>query len=178
MNDVFVERLIKKKLAPVDYLLMVLIVVAAVALSWLGFIVGFFIIGFPMLTVVVLAGSIFGAYKLIGRRFVEYEYCLTNGYVTVDKILQKSTRKRLTSFECSSCTDVGRYGEAEPRLKTQSFDERIFATASADRSQAWYLNVRSTKTGKTLLVFEPDDDLLEGIKQFLPRQLKFEKGLK
>ena len=178
MNDVFLERLIKKKLEPVDFLLIVLIVLGAVALSWLGFVVGFFIIGFPMLTVVVLAGSIFGAYKLIGRRFVEYEFCLTNGYVTVDKILQKSTRKRLTAFECSSCADIGRYAEQEARLKTQSFDERVFALPGSDRSQAWYMNVRSTKTGKTLLVFQPDDDLLEAIRQFLPRQLKFEKGLR
>ncbi len=178
MNDVFLERMVKKKLEPVDILLMILIVAGALLLSWLGFIVGFFLLGFPMLTVVVLTASVYGAYKLIGTRLVEYEYCLTNGNLTVDRILQKSRRKRLTSFECSSCADIGRYGEAEPRLKNQSFDLRLFATSTSDRSNAWYMNVRSSKTGKTLVVFEPDEALLEAIKQFLPRQLRFEKGLR
>ena len=35
--------------------------------------------------------------------------------------------------------------------------------------------VRRQKTGKTLVVFNPDEDLLEGIKKFIPRPLKFEK---
>ncbi len=35
--------------------------------------------------------------------------------------------------------------------------------------------VRSGKTGKTLVVFDPDEDLRDAIKKYIPRPLKFEK---
>ena len=53
-------------------------------------------------------------------------------------------------------------------MKNQSFDTRIFATEYSDHRDAWYMIVRSGKTGKTLFVFNPDEELLEGIKKFIP----------
>ena len=35
--------------------------------------------------------------------------------------------------------------------------------------------VRSGKTGKTLVVFDPDEEFLDAVKKYIPRPLKFEK---
>ncbi len=175
MNDVFVERMVKKKFEGLDFLILVGVLAGILVLSAVGFLVGFFVLGFPMLTLLVIVGSVFGGYKLIGMRMLEYEYSLTNGYVTVDKIMSRQSRKRMTSFECDTCEDIGLYRENEARLKTRSFDARIFATQFADCRDAWYMIVRSKKTGKTLVVFNPDEDLQEAVKKFIPRPLKFEK---
>lgn len=175
MNDVFIERMIRKKFEGMDLLITVGALVGVVLLGALGFFLGFFVLGFPMLTVLVAAASVFGAYKLIGSRLLEYEYSLTNGYLSVDKIMNRQTRKRMTAFECESCEDIGPYAGNEQRLKNRSFDTRVFATQFDDRRDAWYMIVRGNKTGKTLVVFNPDEELLEGIKQFIPRSLKFEK---
>ena len=128
-----------------------------------------------MITLLVVMGAGFGGYKLMTMRMLEYEYSLTNGYVAVDKIMNRSSRKRMTAFECNTAEDIGPYTQNEARLKNQSFDARIFATEYADHRDAWYMVVRSQKTGKTLVVFNPDEELLEGIKKFIPRPLKFEK---
>ena len=128
-----------------------------------------------MITLLVVLGAGFGGYKLMTMRMLEYEYSLTNGYVAVDKIMNRSSRKRMTAFECNTAEDIGPYNQNEARLKNQSFDARIFATEYADHRDAWYMVVRSQKTGKTLVVFNPDEELLEGIKKFIPRPLKFEK---
>lgn len=175
MNDVFVERMVKKKIEGVDLLIIVGILLGIVVLSAIGFVLGFFVMSFPMLSLLITAGAVFGGYKLIGTRLLEYEYSLTNGYVTVDKILNRQTRKRMTSFECDTCEDLGVYAESEARLKNRSFDSRIFATQYADHRNSWYMIVRGKKTGKTLLVFDPDEDLQEAVKKFIPRSLKFEK---
>ncbi len=175
MNDVFVERMVKKKFETVDLLIIVGIIAAIIVLSFAGFLVGVGILMFPMLSLLVMAGAVFGGYKLISMRMLEYEYSLTNGFVTVDKIMNRATRKRMTSFECSSCEDLGVYSEAEARLKTRSFDNRIFATQFSDHRDSWYMIVHSGKTGKTLVVFDPDGDMQEAIKKFIPRSLKFEK---
>lgn len=175
MGDVFVERMVKKKLETVDMLIFLGAVLGIVAVSFLGFIIGFLILPFPMLTVIIAAAAVFGGYKLICLRLLEFEYSLTNGFVTVDKIMNRASRKRMTSFECSSCEDIGVFREEEARLKTRSFDARVFATRDSVREGSWYMIVRSGKTGKTLVVFDPDEEMQEAIKKFIPRHLKFEK---
>lgn len=175
MGDTFVERMVKKKNDGVDALIIAAILLAVVAVSAVGFVLGFFVLAYPMLTVLITAGAIFGGYKLICMRLLEYEYSLTNGWVTVDKIINRSSRKRLTSFDCTSCEDIGVYSENAERLKKRSFDARVFATAHADHRDSWYMIVHSKKTGKTLVVFDPDEDLQDAIKKFIPRQLKIEK---
>ena len=74
----------------------------------------------------------------------------------------------MTAFECSTAEDIGQYTQNEARLKNQSFDARIFATQYSDHRDAWYMIVRSQKTGKTLVVFNPDEDLLEGSRSLSP----------
>lgn len=175
MNDVFVERMIKKKFETTDLLIVIGVVAAVILLGLVGLFVGLVVLMFPMLSLLVIAGAVFGGYKLISMRMLEYEYSLTNGFVTVDKILNRASRKRMTSFECSTCEDIGVYAEAEARLKTRSFDNRIFATEYSDHRNSWFMIVHSGKTGKTLVVFDPDEDLQEAIKKFIPRSLKFEK---
>ena len=108
MNDVFIERMVKKKMEPLDMLIIVGVLAAILVAGVIGFVVGFLIIAFPMLTLLIWAGAIFGGYKLISMQMLEYEYSLTNGFVTVDKILNRSSRKRMTSFECDTCEDIGK----------------------------------------------------------------------
>lgn len=175
MNDVFVERMVKKKFETMDLLILIGILLGVVILSVVGFFVGFFLIPYPMISLLVTVGAVFGGYKLISTRLLEYEYSLTNGYVTVDKILNRQSRKRMTAFDCDSCEDLGVYKENEASLKNRSFDARIFATQYADCRGSWYMIVRGKKTGKTLVVFDPDEDFQEAVKRFIPRQLKFEK---
>lgn len=175
MGDVFIERMIKKKFETMDMLILLGIVVAMIVVVFIGFIVGFFIFPFPMLAFLVALGAGFGGYKLLTMRLLEYEYSLTNGFVAVDKIMNRSTRKRMTSFECSSAEDIGEYQKNEARLKNQSFDARVFATQYSDHRDSWYMIVRSGKTGKTLVVFDPDEEFLDAVKKYIPRPLKFEK---
>lgn len=175
MNDVFIEKMVKKKFESKDLLITLGVVVGIIVLTFVGFVLGFMVLAFPMLTLLIAAGAIYGGYKLISMRMLEYEYSLTNGFVAVDKIMNRATRKRLTSFECDTCEDIGVYLENEERLKNRSFDQRVFATQSADRQGSWYMIVQSKKTGKTLVVFDPDEELQEALKKFIPRSLKFEK---
>lgn len=175
MNDVFVERMVKKKFETTDLLVVLGVVAGILVATLVGFVIGVLIIPFPMITLLIAAGAVFGGYKLVSMRLLEFEYSLTNGFVTVDKIMNRSTRKRMTSFECDSCEDIGKYTENEARLKTRSFDARVFATQFADHRDSWYMIVRSGKTGKTLVVFDPDEDLLAAVKKYIPRSLKFEK---
>ena len=106
MGDVFIERMVKKKFDTKDILIIVGIVLAVMVLMpillLLSMQYGLFMIG-----LLAAAGLVFGGYKLLTMRMLEYEYSLTNGYISIDKIMNRSSRKRMTAFECSSAEDIG-----------------------------------------------------------------------
>ncbi len=81
MNDVFVERMVKKKFESVDALVVAGVVAGIFVLTFIGFVVGVLIVPFPMLTLLIAAGAVFGGYKLVSARMLEFEYSLTNGPV-------------------------------------------------------------------------------------------------
>ena len=93
--DVFVEQMIKRKLSAKDYLIAVGIAIVAMILVFLCLTVFARIIG--TLFVLIIGGIIYIAYKLIRMRLLEFEYSFTNGDLTVDKIIDRSRRKRVIS---------------------------------------------------------------------------------
>lgn len=173
MNDIFIERMVKKNMDGKDIAIIagILVLASLILLASIIFLMPSF---GPFVPFIVLVGVVFGGYKLIATRNLEFEYSNTNGYITVDKIMNKETRKRLMTFECRDVEEIGKYKENEQRLQNKPVDTKLFASQMSDGTDAWYIIVRAQKTGKTLLAFSPDEDFLESVKRFIPKQLKFE----
>lgn len=171
MTDVFVEHMVKRKLGTKDILI-------CLGVSILGAVVIFIGIQFlpimPMIPFLVICGVIYGMYKLISMRSVEYEYSITNGDIAVDKIISRKSRKRLTSFDAKGIEEMGKYTENAQKLRSKRVDKTIFASETDDGADAWYVIAKSRKTGLTLLVFSPDERCIDAIKPFMDRRLKFE----
>ena len=174
MGDVFIERMVKKKFETKDILLSILIVVAGFLLVGVSIVILLPMTGQIIIPFFVIIGVCFGGFKLISMLNLEYEYSLTNGFISVDKIINRSSRKRLTSFECKDIEEIGEYTKNQSRLQNRSVQTKLFASEFADGRNSWYVIVNAKKTGRTLLVFDPDERLLDGIKRFLPAQLRFE----
>lgn len=163
--DVFVEQIVKKKYDAKDYLI------------FIGIGLGTLMLLFACLVIKVLAsfsffigiGILVGAYFLIISRNLEFEYSVTNGDVTVDKIINRSKRKRVISFDAHTAEEMGKY-DAE-KHQGKSYDKRLFTGDSADNKESWYMTFHSAKTGYTLLVFTPNEKVLTAIKPFLPHQV-------
>lgn len=168
MNDAFIERMVKKKRDSKDLAIALLCVLAI-------FVLGFASLLFiPNFAIFIVAGLCFGAYKLITMRNLEFEYSLTNGFIAIDKIINRASRKRLTAFECKDIESMGDYEKNKARLQNMQVQTRIFASKDSVGTDAWYILVNTNKTGKTLIVFNPDDDMLDAIKRFMPSHLRFE----
>ena len=69
LNDVFVEYMIKKKTGPKDILISVGVVLAGAVLIFIGLL---FTGVMPMIPFLVLCGVIYGAYRLISMRNLEF----------------------------------------------------------------------------------------------------------
>ena len=82
----------------------------SIAGIWVGFFVlaaalWFLINVIPVFSTVILFGIVllgYLAFKLTKKFSIEYEYIITNGCFDVDKIIAKSSRKRMMTFEIST----------------------------------------------------------------------------
>ena len=73
MGDVFMERMVKRKMEGVDYLIVEGVIVGVLVVAMVGMVVGTLILGFPMLSLLIAAGAAF----LIYRHFQFPEPALT-----------------------------------------------------------------------------------------------------
>ena len=145
--------------------------VAAIIGIWLAaFLVCFILIMLMSIlgtfSLLLAAGALFGAYKLSVRFNVEYEYIVTNGTMDIDKIINKSSRKRILSFELATVSRIEKFNPAQ--ISSINAKE-LFITCNADDPAA-YLMVSSTEgKGTSYLVFAPDERVRSAIVKFVPK---------
>ena len=172
MADVFIEHMItryptaKSRLIKVGILLGVLLVNALMAVLLL-----FFQETVAFMVPPVLVCSIWFGYKLVRRQHTEIEYILTNGEMDVDKIMDRSTRKRLVTVDCRSFETLAPYKPAFLR-DYQNMPATIDASSGSENANR-YFAVYPGKDGKrTLLIFDPNERMMDAFSSFIPRKIQ------
>lgn len=161
--DIFVEQIVKKKFGAKDYALSFLTVFG-------GLVILFLCVAFlPQALFLALVGVCFGAYVVITSRNLEFEYSVTNGDLTIDKIINRRKRKRVISLDLHNVEEMGKYSVEAHKAKT--YAKRYVAAGTDDGQGGWFLNVRQPQTGSVLVVFDPEEKVLNAVKPFLPRQV-------
>jgi hypothetical protein len=165
MGDVFKEQIVKKNPSARN----TFIKVASVTAVALIFIIGTIYLGQWALYIAVAAG--FGAYVLMGRQNVEYEYIFTNGELDIDIIYNKSRRKRLftgnvSDFEVMAhVEDVNHIGDFNSATETLDY-------SSGGVTDNTYAFLAAYKGKRLKIIFEPNDMMMQAIsKNLTPRKL-------
>ncbi len=101
---------------------------------------------------------------------IEYEYCITNGDIDIDKITARRKRERVVSVSLRKLETVGRY---EPEKWKERGVDRVVVAAPSEKEEGLYcFSYRSKKRGHTLVVFQPNERLLAAFEEGLPRLLQ------
>ena len=119
-----------------------------------------------MFLVIVLLGYL--AFKLSKNFSVEYEYIITNGCFDVDKIIAKSSRKRMMSFEISNVEALEKFNPNA--MPNREFKEKVFA-CNLDDPNAYYMIISEEGKGTKLLVFAPNERIQGAVKKYLPKYI-------
>ncbi|HEX3016440.1 MAG TPA: DUF6106 family protein [Caproicibacter sp.] len=162
--DIFVEQIIKKRLGPKDYAIITATLLVGLTLTCLSI----FILAFAFIIWVLVC---VGVYYLITSRSLEFEYSITNGDITIDKIINRRKRKRVISIDAHQIEEMGQFKPELLRNKSQY--KKFFASEYDDGRNSWYFCARSSKEGNVLVVFNPEEKVLNAIKPFIPRQVAF-----
>ncbi len=145
--------------------------IAAITGIWLlAFIICFLLVLFMgylgSFSFLLIAGALFGAFKLSCRFNVEYEYIVTNGTMDIDKIINKSSRKRVLSFELATVSRLEKFNQG---LLSSVNSKEIVTTCNLNDPEA-YLMVSSTEgKGTSYLIFAPDERVRGAIVKFVPK---------
>lgn len=172
--DVFVEYLVKRQGSPADTMKKVGLVLCTVLVTLLLLAIAPFLGPFSFFVVMGACGAPFGGYYLITNMNVEYEYIMTNHEIDVDKITAQRKRKRLVTADVSTFERFCPYNPQEHNAG--DYDNCVMACIAPDAPQTYCAVFQHHTLGRTLLVFNPDDRILEGVKKALPRRNKYHEN--
>ena len=159
--DTFFEQIISVKKTGKAVAALIGIWLAAFIICFFLFFTGFF----GVLTFLLIAGVIYGAFKLSCLLNVEYEYIVTNGTMDIDKITNKSSRKRVLSLELQTVSRIERY---KPALLNSADSKDVIIACNADDAGAYLMVASAEGKGAKYLVFAPDERLRGAIVKFVP----------
>ena len=159
--DTFIEQIISVKKTGKAVAALIGIWLAAFIICFFLFFTGFF----GVLTFLLIAGVIYGAFKLSCLLNVEYEYIVTNGTMDIDKITNKSSRKRVLSLELQTVSRIERY---KPALLNSADSKDVIIACNADDAGAYLMVASAEGKGAKYLVFAPDERLRGAIVKFVP----------
>jgi hypothetical protein len=166
--DTFLEKLVTKRRTFRDNLTTFGLLMAGVILILVS-------LSIPLLnqlgvSLLLAAGLAYLTYRFISARNIEYEYIVTNGDLDIDKIISKRKRKRIFSASCKEFEILAKVSSNSFSQSVQSIKNRIDATSSINSPDAYFATL-SYKGEKTLVIFEPDERMLNNFKVFISRKI-------
>lgn len=167
--DTFFEQIISIKKGFREFVITLGIWLAALFLSGFLFLLTAKFSLFSTILYFLIFLVFFFAVKLTKKLSVEYEYIFTNGTLDIDKIIAKSSRKRMLSFEVSEIDVLEKYNPNV--LSKDAFDKKVIACNTEDDG-VYYIITKTEGKGKRLLVFAPDERIKGAIKAYLPRYMQ------
>ncbi len=154
------EHILKKKKTGKDFAFCLAIpFVMAFAALILSFIVLAVIPFLSMLFPLVVVGSIYLAYKIIANRNVEFEYLLVDSDLDIDKIMNKTKRKRIVSVYRKEIIAMAPAGSSNLPDNWQNLD-KIDASSSMDSPDTFVLVFTQDGIQKALY-FCPTENMIE-----------------
>ena len=166
MKDVYVEWLVNRRPSKVfkalkAFCIVILVLVAAA-----------FLLTFNVFLMVGVVAMGFATHYANSFTKVEYEYIYVNGDMAVDRILNKSSRKRLIVFDMSKVEIVAPLGS--PKLDGFAHkDYKQVDYTSGVRKPGSHIFVMYYGDGQKVLL-EPNRELVEAMRDKIPHKVHME----
>lgn len=167
----FNEQVVKRKNKSKQFIIKMLAVVLLFAVPALCVVIGIFtkIPYMLMVAFFVFIGGIYGVWYIFSRQRVEFEYSIVGDYLYVAKIISLRKRKKMCNVPIK---DIEILDQGDKNVREMSFSKVYMAAGDSDNTGGNRFAVFSTpERGRCLLVFEPNEKIMEGMKPYLKRDL-------
>ncbi len=165
-HDVFVEQLVRRERPGGEALFKLGVLILGVLLVGVAFLLAKSF--FPVCFAVVIILEFFAFVYTVK----EFEYSFINGDVDVDVIQGK--RKRKTVFSCS-CKEIAVMAPCEGHESTLAaeYTRTLDAAAGKKAADRWFLATERQDGTRELLIFNPNERMLEAFKGYLGRKMEY-----
>lgn len=163
MSEVFVERIIKRKISFKGMMLRLL----SIILVLLG-VFSIFILG--LLGMTITAVLIYVSYLCWAYTNIEYEYSFLNGELTIDKIMGERKRRHVAEFNIKEAEIVA--PSLSDDIVRASHNAVIKDFSSGHDTKNMYSMIIAGKDGRSQVVFEPDENMIEAMYHVRPNIVK------
>ena len=163
MNETYVEHMIKRKPNMVLKFLKTLCIMITVFLILLGMMGGGIIF--------LISGALFAAISyFVGLNAeIEYEYLYVDRQLSIDKVLNRSRRKKVATYE------IGRMEILAPfksyhldSFKNRAAEEKDYSSGMVNQPDIRYIMYYD---GKSKIIFEPNAEMVKAIAMVAPRKV-------
>lgn len=168
--DTIAEQIVVREKSSLEKLSKILVFIAAVFLIVVLVIITLFnIFGvFSFFAGLLTLGVGYGTFYMITGMNIEYEYSVTNGLIDIDKIVGQRKRSRIIDVDCKEIDSFGKY--SADNIPTKQYAEKI-VVGNMNAETLYYFSFRHKEKGNVLVLFQPNEKVLNAIKRFLPRQV-------
>ncbi|MCR5742710.1 MAG: DUF6106 family protein [Lachnospiraceae bacterium] len=165
MADTFVEVLIARQTPAYAPILKIGTIVLAVVSFLLGLINWIFLLIFVALILVYV--------WVFPKLNVEYEYTYLGDQLNVDKIFNRSSRKKAGEYPMDKIEVIAlkNSSQIKPMLENPKSGAKIVDYTSHMDGAVVYAFIYSGKEGRQIVLFEPNEKLLGAMKYTSPRKV-------
>lgn len=153
MGDIFIEQIVKKHTGAGQKGIFSLLSVLAAVIFCAGFFFNMYICIIGILVAV-------GAYFYKKNMDVEYEYCLINGQLDIDKVIANSSRKELISVDIKDIEVMAPFGSSN--LDRFSTMKKLDFSSGIDSDRIFVMVVRTDKE-TVAIQFNPNNKMMDAI---------------
>lgn len=164
MEQLFMEKIVKRKRTGADLAINIGIVVLAVVAGIAA------ILFIPSIGLFLAAGIGYGAWYLLGQRNVEFEYALTNGELDIDRIVARRRRKRIFSAHAKEFEMVAPQKSVYWSKEYRELKKVLDTTAGKEAEGVWFI---VTPIGGTrgVVLFQPTPAMIDAMWHTNPRKV-------
>ena len=161
-SETYVECLVASKSSPVMKFLRILLIMLTVAFGFLG-LMGYFV----AMIIAIVCGV--GAYFVSQQCTIEYEYLYIDREISIDRIMGKSRRKRIGTYETDRMeilAPMNSYHLDEYRrrdVKPKDYSSRN--VQEPDTRYAMYYE------GNVMIILEPNEEFIKAVSNVAPRKV-------
>jgi hypothetical protein len=101
---------------------------------------------------------------------IEYEYILTNNFMDIDKIMSKSQRKRIISFdftEIEHCANIKDDAHNDAYKRNDTTRQVYDLTGDIDNGGVYFVDF-NTDGQRYRVLFQPTSKMIESVRRFKP----------
>ena len=167
--DTFVEQIVAKKKGGKEWAIIIGVIVGFLVVSFLLF---WFLY---MIALLLIMGAGYGAWWLITSQNIEFEYSVTNGDIDIDQITARRKRRRIVSVTGAKIESLQPFDDS---FASRPFDRQVMAAPSLAEEGLWCFTYHSKKNGNTLVVFQPEQRVLDALIAGLPRLVQLDVNRK